>query len=426
MIVSAFLNPSALGVANWLDAADAWTRWTGFSPQAARVYMGAAPWSISSDMSAQIAAGCKLLISVQPSYSPVSASDLSALETFCDQLQAAGANAEIAIWSEPFYSKLSASEYIAAVRYYGPVIRPYFPLVFLTAAQSVVSNNENSYYPGDDYVDVVATDIYASITGDAAFALGLCAQPADLASPLKPFGIWEFNGSPAHQTQAQITTFFQDVSSYMTNRTGFGQPCADVILFNGAPGKSVLGYDESPNAGFEGSTGNWTQAGGCTISDTIAEHHSGTSSLFVTATADGLLQFANCTLSNSSGGLPCAPGDTVYASIWLEPDTVPRESTAQIQWVSAVNESLGVTAGDSVMTSEHSWTQLTVQGNAPSGTAWCRLFPSVSGAVIGESHYADDAELRNVTGDSPTNTMTIEFGWDYRIGLWQDVYNALM
>lgn len=424
MQVSVFLSPSAMGVSTWAEAAAVWQRWTGISPQVGRVYLGSGPWGINSDMAAQIAAGVKLLISVRPACNPVEAADFAALESFCAALQSAGANAEIAIWPEPFYSKLTQAQYVSAVRYYSPAIRPYFPLIFVTAAQAVASNSENSYYPGDAWVDGVATDIYATLS-QTGTSLWLCSQPADFAIPPKPFSIWEFNASPIWQAQDEITLFFNEVQQYMAARIAMGKPCGDMLLFNGAPGKSILGNAETPNAGFEGGIGNWTSAGNCQISTDAHSAHTGGSSMAILATANGLLQVAHCTVSDLSAyGLSCSPGDTVYGAVFLESE-IGRLSAAQLQWFDINDASIGTTPGQEFLTAPGHWVPLEVQATAPDGAVKCRLFPAIHSAVAGEHHNYDDAELRNVTGSNAVNTMTIEFPWDYRIPLWYSIYLAL-
>jgi hypothetical protein len=426
-LVGVFLNPSALGVSTWAQAAAIWQGWTGVAPAVNRVYMGGSPWTISSDMTAMIAAGCKMLISVQPAYSPVSSTDYADLQTFCAALVTAGAQAEISIWPEPFFAGLTSAQYIAAVQYYAGAIRPSFPLAFVTAASAVLSNSENSWYPGDAYVDLVATDIYAA-GYDAGATLALCAAPADAAVPPKPFGIWEINGSRAStgQTQAQVQAFFGYAQAYMAGRA----LNADVVLFNGAPGRSSLGAGTTAEAGFEGnSLGNWVNAGSASLAPTTAQAHSGGYSMALTATASGSVQGASCLAANfATQMLACSPGDTIDGAAWFRAATSARSCQVGIGFYTAAGTLVTSTYGSAVTDSATGWTtRVTASGiTAPATSAWCRLLTEVlSAGAASEVHYVDDCELRNVTGANAENTTTIEFGWDYRVRLWQSLHAAL-
>jgi hypothetical protein len=188
-------------------------------------------------------AGRKIFLTLRPAFNPVSSADLAKTETFLQACKAANLDMEITLWHEPFYSKLTAVQYIEMIRYYGPVVRKYYPLAFVTANHTVRANNENSYYPGDEYIDTILTDAYAH-----GFTLGdrldLAASIADNASPRKPFGLGEFNGCPdlaaGGQTEAEITEFFDYIQGFFTSRANAGKPNADLLFFN-ADGKSGPG-----------------------------------------------------------------------------------------------------------------------------------------------------------------------------------------
>lgn len=428
--VGAQLSSSGMGLADWTATAAVWQGWTGAVPLVARFYQTSS-YSYSTSQQEAVAAGAKLLISVQPPYNPVSPSNLAALQSYVQTLAGAGADCDFAIWHEPFFSGLTPAQYIAAVQYYGPVIRQYYPLVFVTAASSVFLDGENGYYPGDAWVDKVATDIYCAAYDAGHASLSLCAQPADSANPPKPFGLWEFNGSPAStgQTQAQVTAFFSYVQSYMAARVAAGQPCADLCLFSGAPGASWLGCATTAEAGSEGnSLGNWTQAGNCTIAPTTAQAHSGSYSMAMTSAASGLMTAASCTAASiATQGMPCLPGDTIDAAAWFRAAAIPEPCICGVTFYTSAGVSVSSSSGTPVTDSTTGWVQAVCGGvTAPATSAYCRLFTQVnSTAAAGEIHYADDRELRNVTGTDAQNSTTIEFAWDYRVALWETLYSAL-
>lgn len=426
--VGAFLNPAALGYTStdWTSAANAWTLWTGQSVNCTRHYMGAPGYSISSDMTEMIAGGTRLLISLTPSVTP-SFSDYQAIQSFMQALVAAGAVCDVALFSEPFFAGLTSTQYITAVKYYGPAIRQYYPLVFNTANSAVLSNSEATYYPGDAFCDKVGTDFYASgfVVGST---LNTIAAVASGASPPKPFTLWEINGSPAStgQTQLQVDNYFAYVISFMQGQQAAGFPIGDICLFNGAPGESVEGAGTTPNGGFEGGGGNWSSGSGA-FGTTSAQSHSGSSAATITSSGVGTINIISCTVANvATEGLAVTAGDAVNAAGWFKAAVTPRNVGVNISYYTSGGVLVSTTTGPTVTSSTTAWTQATLTDTAPATAAFCRLIAAFStAAASGEVHFFDDPELRDVQGFNPQNVTTIEFGWDYRIALWQSVYNAL-
>lgn len=436
-LVGVFLNPAAMGLGSWAAAQSLWTTWTGQAAQVTRVYLGnSTDWSISSDMSAMIAAGVKMLISVQPAYSPVSASDLAALTAFVADLVAAGAICDFTIYHEPYYTGLTAAQYQAAVAYYGPVIRQSYPLAFVSSVSSVANNNENSYFPGTPdkpLVDLVASDYYAAhyVAGET---LDLAASVANNCTPPLPFGCWEIGGSLAStgQTATQISNFVSYVSSWFVTRgVTDGLPGADICWFNGAPGANFFGCGTTQAAGFEGGIGNWTAAGNSTIADSSAQAHSGSDSLAMTAQANGSqIQAASCAVANlATQGMAVAAGDIVDLATWLRGATTAKAGQIGIGFYASGLTQVGSgTYGSNVTDSDTAWTaQPVLRGvTVPSGAVWARGLVQVDATVTaGEVHYSDDVEMRIVSGSNAINSTTICFGWDSRLGYWGSLFTAL-
>jgi beta-mannanase len=242
--VGAYINPAVYGTG--VSTAQAITNFqstTGRTLEAHRIYYGVSgfPTSISTDMKADVDAGRKICLSLRPPYNPVSSPVRDQLATFLASCQSYGAVMDVALWHEPYFADLTADQFIAMFQYYGPTIRaaPY-PAVFCTSVSSAWSHNENSYWPGDSYVDKVATDFYppAYFTSGARLGGGTtqdAAYHADTAAPPKPFGIWEFFTSldTTHgQTQAQADEFWGYIRSYMADRASSGKANADILAFD--------------------------------------------------------------------------------------------------------------------------------------------------------------------------------------------------
>ena len=101
-------------------------------------------------MQQMVAAGVKMLIDFTPAYNPVSATDLANLTALMVTLQAAE-RSQISLWHEPYFSGLTAAQYVAMIQYYGPSVRSYYPLVCVFAGPDATIGN--GYYPGDPWCD---------------------------------------------------------------------------------------------------------------------------------------------------------------------------------------------------------------------------------------------------------------------------------
>jgi len=176
-------------------------------------------------------AGRKICLTLRPDFNPVSSTHRTNMDTFLAACVAAGLKMEICLWHEPYFGGLTIAQYQAMIAYYGPTVRKYYPLVFVTANYTVVHNGENSYYVSGAF-DKVATDFYAHGYVLDGQGLDLAASVAD-ADGL-PFGLWEYNASDdavSGQTAAQGTTFFGYVRSFFAARLAAGKDNADLLLF---------------------------------------------------------------------------------------------------------------------------------------------------------------------------------------------------
>jgi hypothetical protein len=232
-----YADDALLGAATLAQAITQWQALTGRTMAVRREYYaagvyGTGAFAITTDLTADAAAGRKVCLTLRPPFNPTNATDRTNIATFLASCKAAGLDMDITLWHEPFFAGLTAAQYIAMINFYGPTVRAQYPLVFGTGGSSVQNNNENAYYPGDAAVDKVVTDYYAD-GYVAGRRLDLPAAPADNAVPPKPFGVWEMNASSSAQTQADGTSYFQYVQSYFTARSVAGKPNAEVLLFNG-------------------------------------------------------------------------------------------------------------------------------------------------------------------------------------------------
>lgn len=245
--VGAYVPPGPLGVSTQAQAISAWQAITSRALPVRRVYFGPAgagnamPSAITTDLQADAAAGRRIAMSLRPPFNPVDSSYLAKIDTFLKSCHDAGLSADVSLWPEPNNSSttadgaMTAALYKAGFAYYAPTVRQYFGAVHCTSSYfDQHSDPSHNWYPGDNWVDKIATDIYCS-EYDGGVRLDTAAAVADGAAPPKPFGVWETNSSTdpvKGQTQAQSTAFFTYLQSYFTARLAAGKTNADVLLFN--------------------------------------------------------------------------------------------------------------------------------------------------------------------------------------------------
>jgi len=421
--VGAYLSTTALGVSDFTAARALWNTWTGENIASARWYKAQGDFSYDATMTEMVAAGVKICLTLRPAYNPVSAAHLASLTTLMQTLSTAGAKADVTLWHEPYYSGLSASQYIAMVKYYGPVIRQYYPLVFVTSAWSVDAYGENNWYPGDNFVDKVATDFYCDAYLGGA-NLALCAAPANAATPPKPFGIWELGTSTdpvAGQTSGQASAFIAYVQSYMQARQQQGLANADILWFAAGSYNLLSGAAST----FEGGNGSWGASANCSVANSSAQAHTGSASLAMTATASGNMS------AGRGAGLTNAIAVTGGAEYTMEAffrtAVTARSTQAGINWYTSGGTFISSSFSGTVSDSTSAWIMPYEGAAAPSNAAWADLVVQVLSAAASEVHYLDDVLFAAQSAD----VTVIGFGLglsqssDYRIPLWQSLYTAL-
>ena len=369
---AAFLNPPAMYETAIANAVADWQAWTGTTMTVARRYYAISSFPVSDSTLAYYAAnGIKCCLNLCPAFNPVSATDRTSLAAMLAYWAGQGLDMEVSLWGEPFNNGLSAAQFIAMFRYYGPTVRAAgVPVVFCTSVATVASNNENSYYPGDSYVDIVATDFYGlrRVQGDT---LDLAASVANAASPPKPFAVWEYSTSPGTQ--------------FLTGDT----------------------------AAFDSTVGTWTGAGNASVTHVGSPLHSGTGAGAITSLAPGSMAAGSFAAGSiTSQGLPCSAGDTISGRAW-----VLAATAARVVNIGAVfyNSGGGVLAtiydtADGITNSTSGWLLATGTVTAPSSSAFCRLqVQVVSTGGTGEIHYLDDAYLADTTTNGITTAQAEGF-----------------
>lgn len=249
------------------QAITAWQSNSGRTMACERLYEGAGqlPSTIPANVAACVSAGRLSVLSFKPFMfgfaAPLGggtsqASLDSSFNTCMAGLVSGGltaGNSIIPLWHEPITTGgiSSSADYIAMFQHYAPLVHSHGLITaFVTAAGTVFSNNENSYFPGAAYADVVATDYYFPQYGTSSppvhpLGSGLSTDPAKPADDNGlPFGIFEFNNSTQLPigtngcTQTQATAYWHYVRDYFQGRLAAGKLCAPLLMFNSNSGSA--------------------------------------------------------------------------------------------------------------------------------------------------------------------------------------------
>jgi hypothetical protein len=232
------------------EAVDNWNAITGTSMRCWKIYYkpGEFPTSIDARVQTIIDRGIQALISFKPAIA-LSATDLHALAAAVKMFHDAGLIAEVCLWQEVGPKDMTATQYHNVVRYYGPVVRQYYPLVF-DAPGYQGPLEWAAYDPGRAQLDGYAVDYYCGDFINKQFSL----QPlATLAGNL-PVGVWEI-GNTAFDgffpTASQLTAYMNYVTSFLSQRAASGLPVGSVAWYNGPADSGQSGLNEiagcSPN-----------------------------------------------------------------------------------------------------------------------------------------------------------------------------------
>jgi hypothetical protein len=233
------------------QAVEMWNRTTGTQLRCWKIYYQLGQFGTSNENAVQtmIDMGIQALISVKPAITP-SRTDRDAMVALLKGFHGRGLRAQVCLWQEVGPKDMSADAYHAYVRYYGPSIRQYYPLVF-DAPGSKGPDGWRAYDPGRSNLDGYAVDYYCTSFVRNSFRLDTLT---DLAGPL-PIGVWEIGGAgpgTLTPTTAQINAYMTYLQNFLTQRQASGLPVGSVAWFNGPHQGSnrneIVGTDPNPEA----------------------------------------------------------------------------------------------------------------------------------------------------------------------------------
>jgi hypothetical protein len=220
------LKPFPAGT-TYQQAVQAWNSATGTSMRCAKVYDQPSkfPTSLVEETQTLRDLGIEALISFKPSIEP-NPSDRDRLAAAVKMFHDANLTAQVCLWNEVTEKDMTPAQYHDHVRYYGPVIRQYYPLVY-DAGGYGGPEQWRAYDPGHDLVDGYAVDLYCS----SYIKRGIRLDPlGELAGSL-PVGVWEIGNS----SQDNFFPTAEELDAYINHITTFlsGRAAGAVAWYNG-------------------------------------------------------------------------------------------------------------------------------------------------------------------------------------------------
>jgi hypothetical protein len=233
------------------QAVKLWNETTKTTMRCWKVYyqLGKFPTSIDAQLAAIISDDIQALVSFKP------AVDTQSLQAEIDKARLAaavklfhrhGLRAEICLWQEVGPKDMTAKQYHKYVAYYGPVIRPFYPLVFDAPGYQGPAEWA-AYDPGRHLLDGYAVDFYC---GDYVNHGVKLDEIMDLAGPL-PVGIWEIGNTASSRfvpTAAEVKEYMAYITRKLKQRLDSGLPVGSIAWYNGPATASQSGQNEMVGA----------------------------------------------------------------------------------------------------------------------------------------------------------------------------------
>jgi hypothetical protein len=218
-----------------------------------KIYYGRSEFPTSDpDIANLKKVGCQVILCYKPQ---PGGADIDALGTSLGKLKNYGNVHGVVLWQEVQYdfANISAFQYISEVQVeYGPAIRNTYNLPLYYDASPNPDPNVNtdgfggvkSYFPGNDYIDVAACDLYANQYWDDSFTLD---EIQALAGSSTPVGIFEFgvtNKSTQPQSPIQVAAFYDYVLSTMSARLAKGLTNGPICYFDGGATDNITSSND--------------------------------------------------------------------------------------------------------------------------------------------------------------------------------------
>lgn len=225
-----------------------------------KVYMQAGGYTVHAPWTTFIANGGKLFVSMKPNMAMAASDDTSFRNMLTTMVNTWGtANFKICLWQEMNRAFATPAAYRTYCAHYYPIVKSVSAGIKVVYDPALTSNNPSTaitYYPGDQFCDEIAADMYATtyvnssnnltgvnLTNLQALADGHTAGSTSTATGVNgngtpapvPLGLgeWGINGNGTTQPPvATWTTFTNYLSTFFTARLTASKTNGWLVSFN--------------------------------------------------------------------------------------------------------------------------------------------------------------------------------------------------
>lgn len=201
----------------------AWIAATGAQVPARRITLGnQIPASLAASPAAGDAGLRRVLFDIQPDSTTTPAQ----LGTFLASCAAGGLAASVSIWAGADTAFANPQDFLDLIPSYAAVVHANGYRVVLAVGNTAVNSGWlNAWYPGDEYIDVIAPAFWC--TGDLSETIATAQYFADQHG--KALGLSGYGVDHAQFTAAQGESYIAYVQQVFTARKAADKPCYDLF-----------------------------------------------------------------------------------------------------------------------------------------------------------------------------------------------------
>jgi hypothetical protein len=248
----------------YIEAVNDWNARTGTQMRCWKVYFQESkfPAVLTDELKAIKHFGIQALVSFKPvpptgtNQKQVKA-DSTHLENALKLFKANKLDAEICLWQEIGPRDMTATEYHALVKHYGPIVRAFYPLVWNAPGYPPPSVWEPYGKPIlGEFNGGLALDLYCNDYVKHGRSL---KQILELAGD-KPVGVWEIgntNTAKFEPSSTQLKKYMKYLQNTLVARLASGLPVGSVAWYDGpadpsqAGGNEIVGTHPCPDAALD-------------------------------------------------------------------------------------------------------------------------------------------------------------------------------
>jgi hypothetical protein len=235
----------------WNQAVDEWNARTGTQMRCWKVYYQDSKFPTSIPAGSQLrtiinrriqALVCFRPAIVKPGNKAHVNADFTHMEAALKLFLRSGLDAEICLYQEVGPRDMTAAQYHATVRHYGPMIRNYYPLTW-NAPGYLHPDVWTTYDPGQDQLDGYALDLYGGEFTNKGYNL----EPLIKLAGDKPVGVWEIGNTDSNTffpSKPQLDAYMDYLRKTLAKREAQKLPVGSVAWYMGPADAKQHGQNE--------------------------------------------------------------------------------------------------------------------------------------------------------------------------------------